>query len=80
MKEEFAEGFNNKCNGNEDWCGLKRKFLDVASELCRCINGKPSHFETWWNEDVDVAVCRERELFRITQRELFRIIPKKVSK
>ena len=30
MKKEFAEGCNNKCDGNEDWCGLKRKFLDVA--------------------------------------------------
>ena len=73
VKEQFAEGVNNKCNGDEDWCGLKRKFLDVASEACGYIKGKPSHFETWWwNEDVDVAVCRERELFRI--------IPKKVSK
>ena len=25
VKEEFAEGVNNKCDGNEDWCGLKRK-------------------------------------------------------
>ena len=37
VKEEFAEGVNNKCDGNEDWCGLKRKLLDVASEVC----GKP---------------------------------------
>ena len=22
VKEEFAEGVNNKCDGNEDWCGL----------------------------------------------------------
>ena len=33
MKKQFAEGVNNKCDGNEDWCGLKRKFLDVASEV-----------------------------------------------
>ena len=25
VKEEFVEGFNNKCDGKEDWCGLKRK-------------------------------------------------------
>ena len=31
VKEEFAEGVNNKCDGNEDLCGLKRKLLDVAS-------------------------------------------------
>ena len=31
VKEEFAEVVNNKCDGNKDWCGLKRKLLDVAS-------------------------------------------------
>ena len=31
VKEEFAEGVDNKCDGNEDLCGLKRKLLDVAS-------------------------------------------------
>ena len=66
MKEEFGEGVNNKCDGNEDWCVLKRKLLDVASEVCGYTTGKPRHFETWWwNKDVDVAVCRKRELFRI---------------
>ena len=25
VKEEFAERVNNKCDSNEDWCGLKRK-------------------------------------------------------
>ena len=34
LVEEFAEGVNNKCDGNEDWCGLKRKLLDVASKVC----------------------------------------------
>ena len=48
LKEEFADGVNNKCDSNEDWHDLK------------------SNFETWWwNKDVDVAVCRKRELFRI---------------
>ena len=66
MKEEFAEGVNNKCDGNEDWCGLKRKLLDVASEVCGYTKGKPRHFETWWwNKNVDVVVRRKRELFRI---------------
>ena len=31
VKKEFAAGVNNKCDGNEDWCGLKRKLIDVAS-------------------------------------------------
>ena len=66
VKEEFAEGVNNKCDGNEDWCGLKRKLLDAASEICGYAKGKPRNFETWWwNKDVDVAMCRKRELFRI---------------
>ena len=45
MKEEFAEGVNSKFDGNEDWCCLKRKLLDVASELCGYTKGKPTHFE-----------------------------------
>ena len=62
VKEEFAEGANNKCDGNEDWCGLKRKLFDIGSEVCGCgyTKGKLRHFETWWwNKDVDVAVCRK---------------------
>ena len=66
MKVEFAEGINNKYNGNEDWCGLKRKLLDVVSEVCGYTKSKPRDFEAWWwNKDVDVAVCRKRDLFRI---------------
>ena len=65
MKEDFAEGVSNKCDSNEDWCGLKR-LLDVASEVCGYTKGKPRHFEMcWWNKDVNVAVCRKRELCRI---------------
>ena len=53
-------------NGNEDWCGLKRKLLDVASEVCGYTKGKPRLFEMQWcNKDADVAVCRKRELIRI---------------
>ena len=61
MKEEFAEGVNNKCDGNEDWCGSERKLLDVAREVCDYTKGKPRQFKTWWwNKDVNVAVCRKR--------------------
>ena len=44
VKEEFAEGVSNKCDGNEDWCSLKRKLLDVASEVCGYTESKPRHF------------------------------------
>ena len=63
VKEEFAEGVNNKCDGNEDCCVLKRKLL---GEVCGYTKGKPRHFKTWWwKKDVDVAVCRKRELLRM---------------
>ena len=66
LKEEFADGVNNKCDGNEDWYDLKSKLLDVASEVCGYTKGKPRHSETWWwNKDVDVAVRRKRKFFRI---------------
>ena len=43
-----------------------RDQLDLASEVCGYTNIKHRYFEIWWwNEDVDVAVCRKRELFRI---------------
>ena len=55
MKEDFADGVSNKCDGSEDWCGLKRKLLDVVSEVCGCTKNKPRHFKTWrWNKDVDL--------------------------
>ena len=46
MKEDCAEVVNNKCDGNEDWCGLKRKLLDVANEVCGYTKGKTRHFDT----------------------------------
>ena len=69
VKEELSEGVNNKCDGNEDWCELKRKLLDVMCKVCDCRKGNPRHFEMWWwKKDVDVAFCRKRELFRIWKR------------
>ena len=66
VKEEFAEGVNNKCDSNRDWYGWKRKLLDVASDVCGYTKGKPSNFDKWWwNKNVDVAVCRKWELCRI---------------
>ena len=62
VKEEFAKGVNNNHDGNEDWCGLKRKLLDVDSEFCGYTKGKPGHFEMWWwNKNVDVVLCRKRK-------------------
>ena len=47
VKEEFAAGVNNRCDSNEDWFGLKRKLLDVSSEVYSYNKDKPRHFETW---------------------------------
>ena len=47
-KKEFPERVSNKYDGNEDRCGLKRKFLDVASKVCGYTKGKPRHFEICW--------------------------------
>ena len=44
---------------------MKRKLLHIAGEVYGCTRDKPRHFQTWWwNKDVDVDVCRKRELFR----------------
>ena len=29
VKEEFAKGVNNKCDGNNDWCSLKKKVVSM---------------------------------------------------
>ena len=41
MEQEFAEWVSNKYDGNEYWCGLERKLLDAAKEVCGCTKGKP---------------------------------------
>ena len=33
VKEEFAKRVKSKCDGDEDWCGLKRKMLQVKSVI-----------------------------------------------
>ena len=47
--KEVCGRVNSKFDDNEVWCSLKRKLLDVASEVCGYTKGKPWHFETrWW--------------------------------
>ena len=65
MKEEFAEGVNNKCDGNEDWRSLKRKLLDVSSEICGYTKGNLSFLKRGGRIKMWMWVCVERELFRI---------------
>ena len=43
---------------------LKTKLIDAACEVCGYTKGKPKHSETlWWNDGVNVAVTKKRELF-----------------
>ena len=69
QKEEKAErnSFVRKnCDGNDNWGSLERKLLDVAKDACGYTKGKLRHFERWWwNRDVNVAIYRKRELFRV---------------
>ena len=44
VKEEFGVGVN-KCDGNEDWCGLKRKLLDVVTLVCDYTKITPKNLE-----------------------------------
>ena len=78
VKEKFAERVNNICDGNEDSYGLKRKLLDVASEIWDYTKGKPKYSETWWwNKNVDVAVCRKRELKKDAKRAVYTAMDQK---
>ena len=65
MKEEFAEGVNNKCDGNEDWRSLKRKLLDLSSEVCGYTKGNLSFLKRGGRIKMWMWLCVERELFRI---------------
>ena len=47
VKEEFAEAVKNKCDGNDDWCCLKRKLSHVASDPCGYTKDNSRHFEMW---------------------------------
>ena len=46
MTKDLAEGINNKCDGNENWCRLTRKFVDVESAACGYTKVKPKYYET----------------------------------
>ena len=63
VKEELAEGVNNKCDGNGDWCGLKRKLLDVASEVCGYTKANPDILKRGGGIKMWMWVCVERESY-----------------
>ena len=44
VKGEFCGGVN-KCDGNEYWCGLKRKLLDAMRHVCGYTKIKPKNLE-----------------------------------
>ena len=63
LKEEFAERVNNKCEGNEDWCGLKRKLLDVAIKFCGYTKDNPDILKRVGGIKTWIRLCVERESY-----------------
>ena len=60
----MLKGLTTNVNGNEDWCGLKRKLLDVASEVCGYTKGKPRYFEMWCGGIKKwILLCLERKRY-----------------
>ena len=66
MKEEFGVGVN-KCDGNEDWCGLKRKLLDVRVKSVVILKANPGILSCRGGMWMWMWLCVE-ELFRIWKR------------
>ena len=63
LKEEFAERVNKKCEGNEDWCGLKRKLLDVAIKFCGYTKDNPDILKRVGGIKTWIRLCVERESY-----------------
>ena len=63
LKEEFAERVNNKSEGNEDWCGLKRKLLDVAIKFCGYTKDNPDILKRVGGIKTWIRLCVERESY-----------------
>ena len=66
VKEEFAEGVNNRCDSNENWCDLKRKLLDVANEVCgymAIISANPGILKHGGGIKMWMCLCVERESY-----------------
>ena len=55
---------NNKCDGNENWCGLKRKLLDVVSEVCGYTKGKPRFGNRVGMRKIGRNIVRQKEMLR----------------
>ena len=47
---------------------MKISLLDVIDEVCGYCKGKEKHSETWWWNDVAVALDRKTDLFQIWKR------------
>ena len=63
LKEEFAYGVNNKCDGNEDWYDLKSKLLDVASNSVVILKANPGILKLVGRIKAWMWLCVERESY-----------------
>ena len=58
VKEKMDEEVTNKCDGNTDWCGFKKKLLNVASEVSGGGGGGGGGGIKIW-----ICLCVERESY-----------------
>ena len=63
MKEEFAKEFKNKYDGNEDWCGFKRKLLDAVCEVLVMLKTNPFILKCGGGIKMWIWLCEERESY-----------------
>ena len=85
MKEDFTEGVNKKCDGNEDWSGLERKLLDVASEICGYRKVTPGILKRGGGIKMWLWLCVERGSYlgfgnRVRMRKMGRNIVRQKKK
>ena len=61
MKKEFAERVNDKYDGNKHLCGLKRKLLDVMSEVWVILKANSGIVKGGGEIKMWMWVCLEKE-------------------
>ena len=79
MKQEFSEGVNSKCYGNEDWSGLKRKLLDLRVKSVVKLKENPGILKRGGRIKMWMWLCVERRNYlRFGNRVRMRKIRRKI--
>ena len=61
VKEEFTEGVKSKCDGNVDWCVLKRKLLELRVKSVVILKANPCILKRGGGIKMWIWPCVERE-------------------